>query len=130
MRYSIGIDLALVMIKGFFSALSAFCIHAFPNPLFDKGIERPDTVCLRPKLLRLSDKAFRYRIIVSIIAVMLVYPTYIYQNNNKFLYGNSAMESGEGSEAAVEIGTYRKRIWQYQYDCFTASARQNRRCNQ
>ena len=104
MRYSIGIDLALVMIKGVL--LSIVCVFVFMPSLillFDKGIEKTRHRLFAPKLLRLSDKAFRYRIIVPIIAVMLVYPTYIYQNNNKFLYGNSAMESGEGSEAAVEI---------------------------
>ena len=84
MRYSIGIDLALVMIKGVL--LSIVCVFVFMPSLillFDKGIEKTRHRLFAPKLLRLSDKAFRYRIIVPIIAVMLVYPTYIYQNNNK-----------------------------------------------
>lgn len=104
MRYTIGIDLALVMIKGvLLSIVSVFVFMPSLILLFDKGIEKTRHRLFAPKLHRFSDKAFRYRIIIPIIAIMLIYPTYIYQNSNKFLYGNSAMESGEGSEAAVEL---------------------------
>lgn len=104
MRYTIGMDMALVMIKGIvLSILSVFILMPALILIFDKWIERTKHRSFAPKLKKVADSSYKWRFIIPIIILFLIYPAYSYQSSNDFIYGTSSMESGDGTPASDEI---------------------------
>lgn len=104
MRYTIGLDLAGVMIKGIF--LSIICTFTLMPPLiiyFDSLLEKTKHRPLFPSLSGLTKYIFKVRYILPMLVILVLIPSYNAQNKNKFIYGDSAMSASEGSQPAEEI---------------------------
>lgn len=103
MRYTIGIDLAAVMIKGIIlSLLTTFTLMPaliiFSDKLLIKTKHRP----LFPDISVISKYVVKLRYVLPAIVLVAVIPLYNAQNKNKFVYGEAAMSVSEGTGPALE----------------------------
>lgn len=104
MRYTIGADLAFVMIKGItISILGVFTLMPAIIILFDKLLIKTQHKQFYPKMKTLVKPIFKLRYIIPILVVLISIPAFYVQNNNDFLYGESAMSAGEGTIAKEEM---------------------------
>ncbi|MDD3958337.1 MAG: MMPL family transporter [Candidatus Izemoplasmatales bacterium] len=104
MRYEIGMDMALVMIKGIvISLLAAFTLLPVLIQLFDKRLMNTEHKVWFPKLTGLWKKIFKFRYIITAIILLVAIPAYTSQQKNSFLYGESAISASENTLPHQEI---------------------------
>ena len=104
MRYSFGLDLGIVMVKGIvISLVATFTLMPALILLFDKLIIKTKHRPLFPKLGGLSKYIVKTRYVLPALMLLIAVPAFMAQNNNTFLYGESAMSVSEGSEPAQEL---------------------------
>ncbi len=104
MRYTIGADLALVMIKGIL--LSIIITFSLMPPLlvfFDKLLIKTEHKPIFPSLKKLTTPIYKLRFILPLLVVLVIIPSFTYQNKNHFVYGKAAMSSSEGTKAFEDI---------------------------
>ena len=103
MRYTIGIDLAAVMIKGILlSIISTFTFMPGLILLTDKIVEKTKHKRFFPLLGGLTKWIVKLRYVVPAILLLVIVPSYLAQTNNSFVYGEAAMSVSEGTPAAIE----------------------------
>ncbi len=104
MSYTIGFDLAIVMIKGILlSIIITFTLMPTLIMLFDKLIVKTEHKPLFPSLKKLATPIYKIRFVLPILAALIVLPVFQKQTANHFVFGESAMSASEGSIAALEI---------------------------
>lgn len=104
MRYTFGLDLGIVMVKGIvISLLTTFTLMPALILLFDKLIIKTKHRLLLPKLGGVSKFIVKSRYIIPALMLLIAVPAFMAQNNNKFKYGESAMSVSEGSDPAKEL---------------------------
>lgn len=104
MRYTIGMDLSRVMIKGIL--LSLIVTFTFMPSLIiatDNLLKKTEHKPFFPKIGKLTKFITKTRYVIPALLLMTVVPSYIAQTKNHFVYGDGAMavrhDSGEMSEA-------------------------------
>lgn len=98
MRYSLGLDMALVMIKGIvLSLICAFTLLPALIMMFHKQIESLEHNPYFPKLDGFAKKVFQTKFIIVALVLLILIPAFNAQGNNRFLYGDSAMSASEGT---------------------------------
>ncbi|OQC11500.1 MAG: putative membrane protein YdgH [Tenericutes bacterium ADurb.Bin087] len=103
MRYTIGIDLAAVMIKGILlSIISTFTFMPGLILYTDKIVEKTKHKRFFPQLGGLTKWIVKLRYVVPAILLLVIVPSYLAQKNNSFVYGEAAMSVSEGTPAAIE----------------------------
>ncbi len=104
MRYSIGMDLSGVMIKGIvISLLATFTLLPAVILLFDKLLEKTKHRRFFPSLAKLNKIILKLRYVIPAISLIVLVPMFQAQNNNHFVYGEAAMSTGEGTEGAEHL---------------------------
>lgn len=103
MRYTIGIDLAVVMIKGILlSIISTFTFMPGLILYTDKIVEKTKHKRLLPTLGGMTKWIVKLRYVVPAVLLLVLVPAYMAQTNNSFVYGEAAMSVSEGTPAALE----------------------------
>ena len=103
MRYTIGLDLASVMLKGIgISLITTFTLMPPLILYFSKLLEKTAHRAFFPSLGRLSKWIIKLRYVLPALALIVLVPTFYGQSQNTFVYGESAMSLSEGSSAAEE----------------------------
>ncbi|MGI6714530.1 MAG: efflux RND transporter permease subunit [Bacilli bacterium] len=104
MRYTIGMDLSRVMIKGIL--LSMVVTFTFMPSLIlasDKLLKKTEHRPFFPKIGKLSKPITKTRYLLPALFLMVVVPAYVAQTKNNFVYGDAAMAvretGGEMSES-------------------------------
>jgi predicted RND superfamily exporter protein len=104
MRYTIGMDLSRVMIKGIL--LSLIVTFTFMPSLIiatDNLLKKTQHKPFFPKIGKLTKFITKTRYVIPALLLMTVVPSYIAQTKNHFVYGDGAMavrhDSGEMSES-------------------------------
>jgi predicted RND superfamily exporter protein len=104
MRYTIGMDLSRVMIKGIL--LSLIVTFTFMPSLIiatDNLLKKTEHKPFFPKIGKLTKFITKTRYVIPALLLMTVVPSYIAQTKNHFVYGDGAMavrhDSGEMSES-------------------------------
>ncbi len=104
MRYTIGADLAYVMIKGIaISIIAVFTLMPALIILFDSLLIKTKHKPFYPNLKRAVKPIFKLRFIIPALLLLIAVPAFSAQQNNHFLYGESAMSAGEGTQAKEEL---------------------------
>lgn len=104
MRYTIGADLAYVMIKGIsLSIIAVFTLMPALIILFDNLLIKTKHRPFYPTLKSLVKPIFKLRFLIPALILILIIPVFNTQQNNHFLYGESAMSAGEGTLAKEEM---------------------------
>lgn len=96
MRYTIGIDLSMVMIKGIL--LSIVCVFTFMPALIitaDKLLVKTEHRPFFPSLKGFGNFVYKLRFILPALALLLLIPAYTTQTNNQFVYGEDQMGGGD-----------------------------------
>lgn len=105
MRYTLGLDMALVLIKGvILSLLCVFLLMPAVIILSEKYIRKTEHKDFTPNLKKFSIKILNWKLIIPVIILLLTIPAFLAQKNNTFLYGNSAMSVSEASAEGREAG--------------------------
>jgi len=98
MRYTIGMDMGLVLAKGI--AISLVTV-VFLTPAFIirwyKIVERTAHKPLFPSFLPLSKNVYRHRFLFLAITLILSVPSYIAKDMTDFTFGNDAMGLSRGT---------------------------------
>lgn len=103
MRYSIGLDLGVVMIKGILiSIIATFTFMPALILLSDNIVLKLKHRSFIPKFGFLAKPIVKLRYVLPAIVLLILIPTYNAQNNNKFVYGEAAMSVSDGAPPARE----------------------------
>ena len=103
MRYSIGLDLALVMIKGILlSIVTTFTLMPPLILLFDKLLQKTKHRPFFPGLGKFTKYIHKLRYILPILVLLIIIPSYTTQNKNHFIYGQDAMSASENTKPGQE----------------------------
>lgn len=116
MRYTIGLDMGLVMIKGIL--LSFMIVFVFmPTVILisSEWLKKTEHKSFIPSLNNLANKSYAWRFLLPIIIMIAIVPSYIYQSNNRFLYGLNSVESGKDSNAFLEKSRIKESFGQSNY---------------
>lgn len=98
MRYTLGFDMAIVMIKGIIlSLVCAFTLLPALILLFSKYIEEFEHRPFFPRLDGFAKKVFQTKFVLVALILLILIPAFNAQSNNHFLYGDSAMSASEGT---------------------------------
>lgn len=98
MRYTIGLDMGLVMVKGILiSLLIVFIFMPSIILISERWLQKTEHRTFIPNLSGLAHKSYAWRLALPIIIIILIVPSFLYQSKNEFLYGLSVVESGENS---------------------------------
>lgn len=103
MRYTIGIDLSMVMIKGIL--LSIICVFTFMPALIittDKLLVKTEHRPFFPSLKGFSKVVYKARFLLPMLALLVLIPAYTTQANNAFVYGEDEMGGGGTSGVITE----------------------------
>ncbi|MFA5466913.1 MAG: MMPL family transporter [Candidatus Izemoplasmatales bacterium] len=103
MRYTIGMDMALVMIKGILiSMIAAFSLLPIFVRIFAKFLTKTEHKVFFPKFQGLWKIVFKLRYIIAAIVLVVLIPAYNAQGKNSFIYGDSAISASEGTKPYQE----------------------------
>ncbi len=92
MRYTIGFDLGFVLAKGIL--ISLFCVLFFMPAIvlsMTKLIDKTRHGKFLPSFKGVGKIAVKLRFILPILFIVLIVPSFMAQNNNDFLYGESSI---------------------------------------
>lgn len=104
MRYTFGLDLGIVMVKGIIlSLLGTFTLMPPLIILADNLLVKTKHKPFFPKLGGLTKYIVKLRYVLPALMLLIAVPTFIAQRENNFLYGEAAMSVSPGSEPALEI---------------------------
>jgi predicted RND superfamily exporter protein len=106
MRYGIGTELGLVLVKGVALSLAAV-MAVLPGlvVVFERPIERTRHRPFVPELRTLGRRVLRQRYVVPIVVIILLPIAYLGQAANHFLYGESLDPGGERQTIEEVFGT-------------------------
>lgn len=98
MRFTIGADIGLVFSKGILITLICV-IFLFPAIIifFAKPIEKLQHRSFIPPLGWLGRFAYKFRVVLFVVVILLAVPSYIAQTKNEFIYGQSSLTADEGT---------------------------------
>lgn len=98
MQFEIGKDMGLVLAKGI--VISLFCVIFYMPSIILKYSEKIEKMRHKPFITiseRFSKIVYNAHFIIVPILLILIFPCYVGQNMNSFLYGNDALGSSEGT---------------------------------
>ena len=103
MKFSIGLDMGIVLAKGIVCSLLTVVLFMPAMILrlakwMDRTAHRP----LLPEFDRLSRGIFKMRYVVLAVVAVLTVPAYTAQGMNSYMYGNDAVGAGEGTEVYAD----------------------------
>ena len=103
MKFSIGLDMGIVLAKGIVCSLLTVGLFMPAMILrlakwMDRTAHRP----LLPEFDRLSRGIFKMRYVVLAVVAVLTVPAYTAQGMNSYMYGNDAVGAGEGTEVYAD----------------------------
>ncbi len=102
MRFRIGSDMGMVMAKAIvISMISVLVLLPVLALVFRKIIDKTHHRPLMPSFKKFGKAVFKFRIPATVIAIVVLIPCILAQQNNSFLYGSSRM-LGEDSPAYKE----------------------------
>lgn len=88
MRYSIGFDMGLVLVKGVvLSLLSVLLLLPALIVIFEQAVERTRHRPFMPNLKNFSKVVSKLRYVIPAIILLLLLPAFLAQGSNQFLYG-------------------------------------------
>ncbi|MDO5561475.1 MAG: MMPL family transporter [bacterium] len=103
MQFEIGRDMGFVLAKGILCSMATVLL-LMPalimrwHKIIEKTAHRP----FIPPLQKFCATIFKGRYVVAIFVLLLIFPAYIAQGMNNFMYGTSAISSGEGSRSYAD----------------------------
>lgn len=99
MRFTIGKDMGIVLAKGIVISLLTVLI-LMPALILKWGdkIEKTAHRSFMPSFQPLGKFIYRIRYIVLLFSILITIPAYTAQNMNRFLFGNDALGSSEGTK--------------------------------
>lgn len=99
MRYSIGFNLGIVLAKGILISLIA-CLIFLPALVltFHKLVEKTHHKRLQLKLNKINKAIIKAKYIILPIFIIIIVLSFIYQRQNKFQYGSSALAASSGTK--------------------------------
>ena len=99
MRFSIGVDMGLVLAKGIFISLITiiFLMPAFVLRWYEK-IEKYTHRSFVPSFRSVSEKIYRCRYLIVVSAILIAIPSYVAKDMNAFTFGTDALGSSEGTK--------------------------------
>lgn len=87
MRFSIGADLAKILIKGvFLSLITILVLQPCLMIIFDKAMLRTKRKTINVDFAKFTGKVIKARHVIAIVAILLVVPAFIGQKNVSFSY--------------------------------------------
>ena len=98
MQFEIGKDMGLVLAKGI--VISLFCVIFYMPSIILKYSEKIEKMRHKPFITiseRFSKIVYNAHYIIVPFLLILIFPCYVGQNMNSFLYGNDALGSSEGT---------------------------------
>ena len=103
MKFSIGLDMGIVLAKGIVCSLLTVVLFMPAMILrlakwMDRTAHRP----LLPEFDRLSRGIFKMRYVVLAVVAVLTVPAYTAQGMNSYMYGNDSVGAGEGTEVYAD----------------------------
>ena len=103
MKFSIGLDMGIVLAKGIVCSLLTVVLFMPAMILrlakwMDRTAHRP----LLPEFDRLSRGIFKMRYVVLAVVAVLTVPAYTAHGMNSYMYGNDAVGAGEGTEVYAD----------------------------
>jgi len=103
MRFSIGVDLGLVLAKGIFISLITilFLMPALVLRWHEK-IEKYSHRSFVPSFRSLSEKIYRGRYLIVVSALLIAIPSYVAKDMNSFTFGTDAMGSSAGTKTYAD----------------------------
>lgn len=103
MRYSIGLDLGIVLAKGvFLSLITVLTLMPALIIMSENIMNRTNHRYFMPSFKKFSTAVVKLRYIFPLIMICIFIPSYIAQGHNNFLYGESATAVAHGTQQAVE----------------------------
>ncbi len=103
MRYRIGADMGLVLVKGVLLSLgSVLLLLPTLAIISDRLIEKTHHRPLIPSFKKFAVFTYKTRYIIAAVMLAIIIPSFLAQSSNTFLYGESSITAGEGSETARE----------------------------
>ena len=103
MRYRIGMDMGFVLAKGIiFSLVSVLLLLPAMAIIGDKLIERTHHKSYLPSFKKFGHAVVKMRYIIVALLLLIIIPAFRGQSSNHFLYGESSIALGEGTEPAME----------------------------
>lgn len=99
MRFTIGKDMGIVLAKGIVISLLTVLV-LMPALILKWGdkIEKTAHRSFMPSFMPLGKVIYKMRYIVLIFSILIVIPCYVGQGMNRFLFGNDALGSSEGTK--------------------------------
>jgi len=99
MKFSIGLDMGLVLAKGIVISLATVLLLMPALILkFEKVVEKTSHKPFLPSFYKFGKFVYKIRYVVLIIVVLISVPCYIAKDMNDFSFGNSAVGSSEGTQ--------------------------------
>ncbi|NLZ61272.1 MAG: MMPL family transporter [Acholeplasmataceae bacterium] len=103
MRYTIGMDMALVMIKGILiSMVTAFFLLPVLVRVFNRALVKTEHKIFFPEFQGIWKFVFKLRYVIVAAVLILLVPAYNAQNRNRFIYGDSAISASAGTRPYQE----------------------------
>ncbi|MFZ5353665.1 MAG: efflux RND transporter permease subunit [Bacillota bacterium] len=100
MKFKIGTDMGLVFAKGIvFSLVCVLFLLPALTLVFEKLIEKTHHRMLIPSFKGLGKVLVKLRIPIIILVLLLLIPSYLGQNSNEYIYGDSAITASEGTRS-------------------------------
>lgn len=114
MRYTIGLDMGVVLVKGILLSLITVVFLLPGVTLFtDRLLERTRHKSFLPSLAKLGKGVVRFGAVVIILLAMVIVPAYLAQSANAFLYGENSMLSIEDSDFGKELERINEKFGNY-----------------
>lgn len=103
MRFSIGVDLGLVLAKGIFISLITILFLTPALVLrWHKKIEKYSHRSFVPSFRSVSEKIYRWRYLIVVGALLIAIPSYVAKDMNSFTFGTDAMGSSAGTKTYID----------------------------
>ncbi len=103
MRYSIGKDMGLALLKGVvFSLICVLTLLPLLIYVFNKQIDKFSHRTFVPKFDKLGNFSIKLRTVVVPLVIVLAVPLFFAQKDNKFLYGESGILGSGKSQYSIE----------------------------
>ena len=106
MQYSIGADIGLVLAKGILiSFMTVLVLMPVLLYSFRNGLEKSKHRQFLPSFRKFGAGVMKFRYLILVLIILVAIPSFLAQNNNTYLYGDTS-----GSDKAGEAVAQRQRI--------------------
>ncbi|MFA5525662.1 MAG: MMPL family transporter [Acholeplasmataceae bacterium] len=98
MRFSIGMDVGLVFLKAItLSCISSLVLGPILIKWFDRWMMKSKHPVFVPRFNKFSKLIYKLRYIFLAIFILLIVPSYYFQSQNDFVYGETALVGSSGT---------------------------------